>query len=310
MRGERSFWAILGGVLILGVGLRILPQLGTAHYDVLGAEIRNAVGEALIVAAMLAAIVDRYAKGRLTHEVAERVAAKMHGYHLPPEVQQKLNTFYGLTFIARNLCWDITITPGDRGDKSLIWTWTLSYEIENVERTAQRFRQRTRTSSFDQNDIDRVSIIEVAHRYNGDLDYCYHGGDEEYELGYDESDRVKTWENPTGVLIESRAKPGCGIHKFHSVIRMRVNEGEIREISLRYPTINAQMMVTRPAEYAVLTAMDLDGIKPHQTYERAGACVWESHKVYLPGERFWIQVRRSDSSDPTERARLEYEATK
>lgn len=77
-----SFWIRLIAALDLG-SFAIFASLYWSFSWYVEAELARSFGEALIIAAFIASIVDRYMKWRLLHEVSEDVSRFLIGWRLP-----------------------------------------------------------------------------------------------------------------------------------------------------------------------------------------------------------------------------------
>jgi hypothetical protein len=255
------------------------------------------ISDALVIAAIIAILVERYVQLRLATDVGEKIARKVHGYHLPPELRAALE-HSDFSFVERNLTLNVVMTPTGAGDGSLLWHWTYCYEIINITDVDATFHQRAGTRIHTGHDSSTLRLLEMAHSVNDRVVYRYDAQQLEGE-----STRTETgthWRHLRGVKIPpwEGGRGRQDVYEFYSVREKIVQPEELRELILDYPTIHAELIIEVPNGYAVSTSLDADGIERSHPVGRPSALQWTSDRVYLEKDRIWIKHRELPPAAP------------
>jgi hypothetical protein len=142
-----SFFVTLAILCVWGVVLK----LGRLPY--LQSQFSESLGDALIIAGVLALTVDYYLKNRVLREVSSDVSKYLIGYQLPGEVQDRIKGLLQTTWIRRNCkvrC-RLTELPEPLGHIRL--EVTISDEMENITNDTLPY---TNTLEFEKHDPERV----------------------------------------------------------------------------------------------------------------------------------------------------------
>jgi len=97
---EIKFWTIV--VLTIGGGL-----LSLRHYSATQNEFWRALGDALIIAGVIAGTVDQYAKNRILKEMMRNVYQHLIGHDLPVEVKDRIKELMSTDLIRRD--WELKL---------------------------------------------------------------------------------------------------------------------------------------------------------------------------------------------------------
>src|SRR5665213_4417098 len=143
------FYLVIAGVFIVGLVLRFaIPGYLEAHVTSKPqdhssiTETIAGIGEALIVAAILASVVDPYAKFRLGKEVGREIARETAGEHLPEELRKELEGMQDIKLYMRNMTVECTLEDVKEADSLLKWRMTMHYEVENASWKQRAFDHR------------------------------------------------------------------------------------------------------------------------------------------------------------------------
>jgi len=128
----KYFWFIIAVIGLLGVWLVI----GYKVPLILG-EFRLAFGHALLIAAILAATVDRFVKDRLIWEVTSNVWQYLAGHRVPTELSDYLHDSLQARLVRRNLV--VTYTISKKTDGRLRADIEIIYDIENYGNKNETF---------------------------------------------------------------------------------------------------------------------------------------------------------------------------
>jgi hypothetical protein len=119
------------------------------------------LGEALIIAPVLAIVVDEAAKRKLLKEFAEDISTHMVGGLLPPVLRAHIHQYLKLNFVRDN--WDIEYTiakvPGKEGFIEL--QTKSSYDVENRSPFEQEYRFFYEVENSWFPDVGETQITEV-----------------------------------------------------------------------------------------------------------------------------------------------------
>lgn len=138
-----AFYIAISCVFLVGGALRFWIPL---HLDEkahpTSVETVKGVGEALIVAALLAGVVDPYVKFRLGKEVGREIPKETAGEHLPEELRQALEGIQDIKLYMRRMVIDCTLEDVDGSDNLLKWRMTMHYEVENASWKRRKFEHK------------------------------------------------------------------------------------------------------------------------------------------------------------------------
>jgi hypothetical protein len=288
-----GFWWLTAAIFFAGVILRLVSNmLNVLPWNELLRELANA----MVIAAVLAAIVDRYAKLRLATEVGEKIAAKVYGYHLPTEVRDELREVTEFHFILRNIIWDIRMMePEDESPAgSLLWQWVLRYDILNVSDSTRTFKQAATTTSVlpgVPNDMQTTRILAVAHYVNHKEIYRHSAGQPAFDTCLKTDAKMVAWTDREGVEIPPM-RDTSNVYRFESVTKKLVAESEVRSVFLRYPAIGFEIVAEVPDRYTAWSSFDVM-VARTAPLGREHALRWKSDAVYLNKQRISIKHMRA-----------------
>lgn len=297
---KRAFLIYCGVILAAGVILRALPLFVSEppHHSAswLLLESSAGIGEALIVATLLALLVDSYAKLRLATDIGEEIATKVHGYHLPEELREELNAINNFTFILRNFKWDIELRAGAAGDGSYVWRWIITYDVENITYDDQKFTHSAAASANLRNNenLDTVTIVGVKHTVNDEKIYSLAPGDPEFDKDFRIEGALKIWTSTKPVTIPARNFESKGVAKytFYSSAEKLVDEYEVQELMLRYPCIGMHVKIAAPADINIVISLEVSGGAERESFGYANAYEWRTERVFLRNQGIWIKHER------------------
>jgi len=178
-RQQAVFWGFVGVALAGGIALTVLTVCSHFYGHEVTREVVRALGEALLIAAFIAATVDRYAKDRILREITKDVSKYLIGYNLPPKVQDRIKELMGTAIIRRDYRHTYIFERTD--GNSLKMTIRGEYTIENCTNSDQPYTPRLdfepheqpvliefRCDSADQNAFDRIGQQD-AGKFNFSL---------------------------------------------------------------------------------------------------------------------------------------------
>lgn len=143
----------------LGLILRVLPK----------------IGDAMMIAAILAAIVDEAAKRALLKDFARDVSSHIIGRLLPPELREHIHQYLGIEFVRVN--WDITYTIQElAGHQGFVELKTeAEYDMQNRSTSPKnyQFYYEVEESWFPEIGKTRITEVKAANFFEyieGDKD--------------------------------------------------------------------------------------------------------------------------------------------
>lgn len=279
---ELGFWGLAVSVLVLGVALIVVrPQEGA----------RRSLGDALIIAAVLAITVDKYLKRRLVRELAHNVFHFLIGYDLPPEARDRIREIVTKSTLIRRdseLNYRIEVVPGDPEKVRVQLTSTFSLDNITSEELTYRFRTATACSARS----GRFVRLWCHSRQSGAV-YEYPPP----ELKMDgPDDEGNYWISGKEVKIpprnfekDLRFEIGC---RYESVSEHR---SDTENYEFMYPTLRVRVKIEYPEDEFTVVPVP----KPSAMF---GKFEWTYDRFFVSGEQVAIRWTRKGpvrrKSDP------------
>lgn len=296
------FYLVIAGMFIVGLTLRFaIPGYVEARWPRITPnrpfiDTIAGVGEALIVAALLAGVVDPYVKLRLGKEVGREIAKETAGEHLPEELRKELEGMQDIKLYMRNMTVDCTLAYVRESDGLLKWHMTMHYEVENASWRPRPFEHRLAITDEEVKEA-QMKIIEVAHNINGSRKYRLRGTDREFTAMCDEKLplTVFTYAYPTQIR-STRCGPIDKCEYFTTTERL-VPSAEIQVIQVSLPTIGVTLTVRHPPNVKIETSLEhIDGCYPDSPEGEVDGEVsrWRSDRAYLSNEHLWVMYERRE----------------
>lgn len=116
-------------------------------------ELTHSLADAFVIAALLAATVDQYVKGRVLHEVTMDVSKYLIGYRLPEQLQDRLRSIMQTQWIVRAFEVRIRLQELRQGHAEL--DLTVSHRLQNITSEPQGY---TDCVSFSKH--ERIKMVE------------------------------------------------------------------------------------------------------------------------------------------------------
>jgi hypothetical protein len=285
------FYIAIGCVFGLGLIMRfLLPHYLLATH----VETFRGVGEAFIVAALLAAIVDPYVKFRLGKEIGREIAREVVGQYLPKKLRESLEKIQDIQLYLQRMVIDARLESVESKPHLLKWSMTMHYEVENASWNPLPFVHRFDITD-EETDKAEMKLTEVSHYLNGESQYRLKNTDPEFK---------KMCENQPGIILFAYKTPThirstrLGVidkcEYFTSTERL-VNVSEIQIIQLSLATIGVTLTVRHPRDVKIETSLEhIDDISPECPEGESGELVsrWKSNRAYLVNEHVWIMYER------------------
>jgi hypothetical protein len=235
-------------------------------------ELTHSLADAFVIAALLAATVDQYVKGRVLHEVTMDVSKYLIGYRLPEQLQDRLRSIMQTQWIVRAFEVRIRLQETRPGQAEL--DLTVSHRLQNITSEPQEYADCVSFSKH-----ERIKMIEQRCECDtGAL--AYHLNEREIKPEKN-GGQILHWGEKVKIPPVSNTN---GDYRFCT--RYRINHPPVpeRTITFSQPTIEATIEVTDcPEEYEFhLTPV------PDQISHRR----WTYSRLFLPGEQVSIQWER------------------
>src|ERR1017187_7645527 len=244
-------------------------------------DLLDGLGEALMIAALLAAVVDPYAKFRLGKEIGREIAKDTLGEHLPIELREALEGIQDIGLYLRRMTVDAVLEPDSAHPGFLVWRMTIRYEVENSSWTKRPYEHRASIADSAAARADG-KFIEVSHYVNGDCKYKLDGSNPQLVSMCKKEDGVTLFAHPDKHKIPSGRQ---GVTEecvyFHSTERL-VPDSEIQLIQVSLPTVGINITVKHPEGISINASLEyVDGISPEiPEGERKGRAVrWKSKRA-------------------------------
>jgi hypothetical protein len=264
--GFRVFLLLLvvGGVSLLYLGARFLGH---------GAE---GIGEALIIAGVLALTVDSYVKEHLLKEASQDIAKYLVGYQLPPEIQGTIKDLMSTNLVSRDLHLHYELSLPEQSPGNVLAEVTLTYRVDNISNKKRSYKQYVyQQSTFS------PTFLELRCDSNDE-----HG---KYHLGVRElSLQLKGQEGEFLAEVsapEIQLRPNCQTGKFRyqftAKFKLLFPEDYGDFFVFDDPTIGVVMTAEYPDEIDFVGPSDPDNINR-----------WEYARVFFGGEQITVQWRK------------------
>ena len=211
MKERTKFRLLWIFVFLLGLALFSVPEWEAwlaAHALEVNPHVLNLIrglGEAAIVADIIAILVDQAAKRRLLKEFAANVSAHIIGRQLPPELRTHIEPFLETDFIRT--IWDVTYTITDwpnQPDYKKLVTHSV-HEIENRSSNSKEYNcyYEVETSLFPE--IGEAKILRA--------------------IGTNLRDSKVEFEYPINAALEIKTDPDTGHVIFEKKVTIPAHEG-------------------------------------------------------------------------------------
>jgi hypothetical protein len=246
------------------------------------AEILPKVGDALLIAPILAVVVDAAAKQNLLAEFARDVSIHIIGRYLPRELREHIHGYLTVDIVRLDLDLVFTITESATGDGIELDT-VMTSDLHNYS-----FR-----------DIETDIFVAVSKSLNPKIgetiitevtagDFTYRHGDSTRELESTGSDELYRT-----TLRLTASHPGTLPHGTRCIVKSKeyfpVN-GQSAFIAV-YPVIGTTVTVILPDAYKA--SIDLtftkDNAQPLTPIEAPRRCRWKIEDPILQGQGFFLR---------------------
>ena len=241
-RQEIKFFASLAGIAAVGV-LLILATHYFPEALIVRRLLATAVGEALVVAAVLGLTVDLYIKQYLIRRASQDVYKYLVGYNLPNEIKARIQALMGTSLIRRNWHIAYTLTPVEGVKDEVLIDVRYTFELENVTNTVQHYTHRVQVEKYQDPRVvelrcdDPESKFRLVAKPGESL-----GKDQEGEPGIIEAH---------GPTIDVQSSGGSSGQRYpftgHYQLRTPSNKGD--QFSFAHPSIGVTITASYPKEY-------------------------------------------------------------
>lgn len=258
---RNSLWWLVPTLLVLS-GLLLLVKLPDYEWG-------RAVGDALVIAGILALTADRLIKERFLREVSRDVSKYLIGYDLPKEIQDKIHELMGTALVRLNCQLKYSLSRGPEGYVGLVAEFT--YEVKNFSSQVQEYSQYV---AFEKHEEPTIHELRCD---SSDKGASYSRKGEELTL------REK--EGEPGVLElrgrKTKLRPVReGVtYEFAMKYSRRVREEDSEVFAFAGPTIGAIVRAQVPP--------DLDFVAPPATLETENR--WDYRRVFLEGQHLHVR---------------------
>jgi hypothetical protein len=287
-----KFWLLLLFIFALGSFLIYIPDANALHlptwipvHEWL-VELLHKLGDALVIAAVLAFAVDGYVKRALVAEVAKEVVDFAVGYTLPDEVKTHIRHILRLPCVRQDLVFryefsEVQATPPAHTDPYIEAICFASYKIVNLTDRTIAFEVR--------------SSIQKSHLPGLPLNWLrrLHLPTMKIDLKDEELKRVSIVEGPYTKAIQN-VKIRSGETNALQVKTERVSyhrfEDSIFLDLLEPPSLGLEVHVTAPAELEFEASFG--GAGEVTTHHEGGYWTWRVPGAHLPGSHLHLAWHR------------------
>lgn len=293
-----KFWGVLLAVVLIGIALDSLPEsakllpkwpllvrLASQPWLM---DLLNKLGDAAIIAAILAVAVDGYVKQKLVSEVAREAVDFAVGYALPPQVKKHIQHILRMPFVRKNLVFTYEFAAaaaGPHSDEYLEVACTTKYNIVNLTDHDIKFTVRTAVQKAHYPGLgeNRLCLLQVADTARSEA---------ELKILADKQDRDK---GTTDVLYTSVAeevliphgKP-TGVPVVTRRISYHRRDDDIFLDILPPPSLGLALKVKGLRGYVVDASFGASESSAPTYDAGADERTWDVKDVVLPGSHLYL----------------------
>jgi hypothetical protein len=254
------------------------------------AEIIKGLGEALFIAAILAAIVDPYTKFRLGKEIGREIAHETAGQHLPQPLRQALENIEDISLYQVDFAIEVTLENVASPPDFLKWKTAMHFEVRNASWNKRVFEHRVAIMDSAAERADG-KIIAVSHTLDGTVEYDLKESDPALARMCNREDGITFFRHKSPRKIASTRLGTTHKYEYSSVTERLVAPAEVQAIQLLRPAVGIVLTVRHPAGIIIRTSLQhIDEVTPETpSGETPGrAALWKSERAYLTNEHIWI----------------------
>lgn len=273
---DRNYKLLLLGAFVVGILL--------AAFHVVP-EILRKIGEALIIAAVLAVLVDNAAKTKLLREFSLDVSLLVVGRLLPDDLRKHLDRYLKMLLVRTR--WEITyeIEKWPDQDGFVKLTTIGEYDMKNFSEspTDYDFRYAVEQSQYDSIGATKITVVKLLQdTYEGDELAPYLKSDNNYQTFSSKKQ-----------LLPHRG-PGKPTYTFRAESVECFRDSAFSPFFTFYPVMNAVLRVWHPETLKVSLELTYDDVETNAKSEplvegnRKGT-KWTLFGPILPGQGFVVR---------------------
>lgn len=266
-----------------------LPKWLFGIWDWATKEGLSKIGDAMMIAPILALLVDAAAKQSLLSEFAKDVSIHIIGRYLPRELREHINGYLTVDIVRLDL--DLVYTITELGDG-------MNIELETV--------MTSDLHNYSFKEIKTPIFVSVSKSLNpaaGNTlltevsagQFTYRAGDPTDCLKSTEDDQVYST-----VLTLPHSQPGTLPHGTRCIVKSKEYfpcNSQNGFIAV-YPVIGTSVTVIKPAGYKVILDPTFTNDEPPAPEEVSGRCRWNIETPILQGQGFFLKWSKK-SQNPT-----------
>lgn len=150
-------WMLAGLLIASGIVLR---WLGPPRLIQPFCELVAALSDAMMIAGLLACIVDPFLKKELLREAARGIFVHMIGFDHKPEIKARLQEIaFGTVFYREGYTVDMEIIPEDVLRTTL--KMTIRYSIINASQVDQKYQHQMHFNEYEHGSVTAMSIMST-----------------------------------------------------------------------------------------------------------------------------------------------------
>lgn len=280
--------SLLGGPLSHAALFYLKPeQQSTApwFWHLVGwfADLLPRIADALLIAPVLAAVVDRAAKENLLADFARDVSTHIIGRYVPRELRDHINTYLTVDIVRRDLDIVYELKEQEGDEEAIVLETSMTSDLHNYSEKAIETTQFIAVSKGLNAKRKSSTLTEVTFG-----DFTYREGDQTTSLhstGIDNVFRMKYQLAPS--------QTGESPHATRCILRAREYFGVSDQTAYLavHPVIGVSVTFIHPRKYAV--ELDLtftqDSMAPPVPVYANGRSKWKLEAPILPGQGFFLK---------------------
>ena len=273
---KRNFYFVLAGMVIVGSVFLISPHWCPKEWE-LRRILFAGIGEALIVAALLAVTVDQYIKSDVIREVLRDAHKYLVGYHLPDEMKERIQEMMGEPIIRRNWHISYTLTPEENGDVTIDVRYT--FLLENVTNKIVKYQPMIQAEKY-------LNPIIVELRCDAEDIQFLHIAKQGESLGR-ESESVPGLIEFKHPEVNIKAKSGRDPYPFSGHYRLRTPPNHGDTFSFGRPSLDVTITMNAPLGFRF-------SIEPSEWMIQTDNMYQIKHRAFLRSEHVMVRWMKVD----------------
>jgi hypothetical protein len=263
---SKTIWKFAVLPFVVGVGIRLMALRWAQTLPDIGYGLLVALSEALMIAGILAVVVDSQVKRELLKEVSRGLFEHMIGFDHKPAIKERIKDIAFNTAVYReDYTVEVTIIPIDLHETRL--DMSIRTTVINESPVNQNYRHHMTFNEYEHGVVTQMSITSNGDPSVNSSDWKVEQNEEEKRR------RATTFALNKNVQLKPQVKYDCFI-----AYSVTVPRDHFFNLNMAYPTLGIMLRIDKPNECDVY---------PDPPTAQTGI-TWIYDKLYMQGEHVTI----------------------